>query len=44
VLLLWIYYTAKIFLLGAEFTRAFAKRHGSHAGGDTVDEDRAAPR
>jgi membrane protein len=34
VLLLWIYYTAQIFLLGAEFTRAFAKRHGSHAGGE----------
>lgn len=33
VLLLWIYYSAQIFLLGAEFTRAFAKRYGSHAGG-----------
>jgi membrane protein len=31
VLLLWIYYSAQIFLLGAEFTRAFAKRYGSHA-------------
>ena len=31
VLLLWIYYSAQIFLLGAEFTRAFAQRHGSHA-------------
>ena len=37
VLLLWIYYTAQIFLLGAEFTRAFAKRHGSHVGSDTAD-------
>jgi len=44
VLLVWIYYTAQIFLLGAEFTRAFAKRHGSHAGGDTADEERPAPR
>jgi membrane protein len=44
VLLLWIYYTAQIFLLGAEFTRAFAKRHGSHAGGDSADEERVAPR
>jgi membrane protein len=44
VLLLWTYYTAQIFLLGAEFTRAFAKRRGSHAGGDTADEERAAPR
>lgn len=33
VLLLWIYYTAQIFLLGAEFTRAFAERFGSHIGG-----------
>jgi membrane protein len=29
VLLLWIYYSAQIFLLGAEFTRAFAYAHGS---------------
>jgi membrane protein len=32
VLLLWIYYSAQIFLLGAEFTRAFATRYGSRAG------------
>lgn len=32
VLLLWIYYTAQIFLLGAEFTRAYAHRYGSHVG------------
>lgn len=31
VLLVWIYYSAQIFLLGAEFTRVFAKRFGSHA-------------
>lgn len=30
VLLLWIYYTAQIFLLGAEFTHAFARHYGSH--------------
>lgn len=29
VLLLWIYYTAQIFLLGAEFTRVWSKHHGS---------------
>jgi membrane protein len=29
VLLLWIYYSAQIFLLGAEFTRAFAYSSGS---------------
>ncbi len=31
IVLLWIYYSAQIFLFGAEFTKAFAKRHGSHA-------------
>jgi membrane protein len=30
VLLLWIYYSAQIFLLGAEFTRVFAYSQGSH--------------
>ena len=29
VLLLWVYYSAQIFLLGAEFTRVYATRHGS---------------
>jgi membrane protein len=29
VLLLWIYYSAQIFLLGAEFTWVYAGRHGS---------------
>ncbi|HEY2678582.1 MAG TPA: YihY/virulence factor BrkB family protein [Steroidobacteraceae bacterium] len=29
VLLLWIYYSAQIFLFGAEFTHAFAYEHGS---------------
>ena len=28
VLLLWVYYSAQIFLLGAEFTKVFAGRHG----------------
>ncbi len=32
VLLLWIYYSAQIFLLGAEFTRVFAYERGSRAG------------
>lgn len=31
VLLLWIYYSAQIFLLGAEFTRVFAYEHGSRS-------------
>jgi membrane protein len=29
ILLLWVYYSAQIFLLGAEFTKIFAQRHGS---------------
>jgi membrane protein len=31
VLLLWVYYSAQIFLLGAEFTRVFAYSQGSRA-------------
>jgi membrane protein len=27
--LLWVYYSVQIFLLGAEFTKIFANRHGS---------------
>jgi membrane protein len=33
VLLLWVYYSAQIFLLGAEFTKAYASRRGSRATG-----------
>src|SRR5207245_5975960 len=29
VILLWIYYSAQIFLLGAEFTKCYAHSHGS---------------
>ena len=32
VILLWVYYSAQIFLLGAEFTKVFANRHGSKQG------------
>jgi membrane protein len=31
VVLVWIYYSAQIFLFGAEFTKAYAETHGSHA-------------
>lgn len=37
VLLMWVYYSAQIFLFGAEFTRAYAHRHGSHAASVSVD-------
>jgi membrane protein len=30
VLLVWIYYSAQILLLGAEFTQVYARRYGSH--------------
>ena len=38
VLLLWVYYSAQIFLLGAEFTKVYANLHGSKQGAQ-VSED-----
>jgi membrane protein len=32
VLMLWVYYSAQIFLLGAEFTHTYAYKHGSRMG------------
>jgi membrane protein len=32
VLLLWVYYAAQIFLMGAEFTRVYAHLHGTRSG------------
>jgi membrane protein len=29
IILVWVFYSAQIFFFGAEFTRAFARRHGS---------------
>jgi len=40
VLLLWVYYSIQIFLLGAEFTKIYANRHGSRQKAD----DRDGPR
>ena len=37
VVLLWIYYSAQIFLLGAEFTKVYASTHGSHRHAPLVD-------
>lgn len=42
VVLLWIYYSAQIFLLGAEFTKAYAHRHGSRSGMPMPAPGRAA--
>ena len=38
IILLWVYYSAQIFLLGAEFTCAYAERHGSHASEPQTDD------
>jgi len=32
ILLLWIYYSAQILFLGAEFTQVYARRYGTHFG------------
>ena len=37
VLLVWIYYSAQIFLFGAEFTHAFANRYGSRSESGNID-------
>jgi membrane protein len=29
--MVWAYYSAQIFFLGAQFTRVYAERHGSRA-------------
>jgi membrane protein len=45
VAIVWVYYSAQVFFFGAEFTRAYACRHGSHslvpdaANSDFVRED-----
>ncbi len=43
IVLLWVYYSAQIFLLGAEFTWVFAHRHGSRAGEPPVERRHPAP-
>src|SRR5665647_1083881 len=45
-LLLWVYYSAQIFFLGAEFTRHYARRFGSlqHERLRTEEKDRLAAR
>jgi len=41
VFIVWVYYSAQIFFLGAEFTHVYAERHGSRAeqraGGDSAE-------
>jgi membrane protein len=41
ILLVWVYYSSQIFLLGAEFTKVYATRHGSfrdHEIARTIDK------
>ena len=35
IVFVWVYYSAQIFLLGAEFTRVYAHAYGSLRGVDT---------
>lgn len=42
VLLIWVYYSAQIFLLGAEFTWVYANEHGSLAHGGAKQAGQAA--
>lgn len=39
-LLVWVYYSAQIFLIGAEFTWVYARRHGSRRQRPTDDAER----
>jgi membrane protein len=41
LILVWVYYSAQIFLVGAEFTWVFAHSHGSRAGTQTDQPQRA---
>lgn len=43
VLLIWIYYSAQIFLLGAEFTQVYARRFGSRSGVDSTSSKLPQP-
>lgn len=42
-LVLWVYYSAQIFLLGAEFTWLYAKRYGSRQAIDISPHTKVAP-
>ena len=42
-MVLWVYYSAQIFLLGAEFTWLYAKRYGSRKAKDSTPQTKVAP-
>ena len=44
VLLVWVYYTAQIFLLGAEFTYVYAHRHGSKTDEPVAEPSERSPK
>ncbi len=39
--LIWVYYSAQVFFMGAEFTKIYARRHGSHQQGVVLEEQPA---
>jgi membrane protein len=41
IILLWVYYSAQVFLVGAEFTKAYTAAHGSHASEGEIPDTRA---
>lgn len=43
LLLLWVYYSSEIFLLGAEFTKVWAKHHGSQKNAPATNIVRLPP-
>lgn len=43
VLLVWVYYSAQLFFLGAEFTKVYARTYGSHATPATPQSRGSAP-
>jgi len=38
VVLVWVYYSAQIFFLGAEFTQVYAREHGSNPAGERAKQ------
>lgn len=36
IILVWVYYSAQLFFLGAEFTKVYTRNYGSHSGGPPV--------
>src|SRR5690242_10305145 len=42
IVLIWVYYSAQIFLLGAEFTKVYSQAHGSRIGQAAPNAENAA--